>query len=93
MSHDFQHSLDILRSKIDLIDKQIIESLVERISVSEEIGKLKKKENITQMSLSRQSEIINELSVHLQDSKELISSIYLIIFEHSIKIQKNIFNE
>jgi chorismate mutase len=93
MSHDFQHSLDTLRSKIDLIDRQIIESLVERMNVSKEIGKLKKKENITQMSLSRQSEIIKKLSSNLQGSEELISSIYLIIFEHSIKIQKSIFNE
>ncbi|MGC8573839.1 MAG: chorismate mutase [Caldisphaera sp.] len=50
--------LNILRNKIDEIDKQIINLLDERVSICKEIGKIKKIKKIKITDKSREKEIL-----------------------------------
>ena len=52
--------LKILREKIDIIDDKIINLLVERFKIIEDVSELKKNNNIEVIQESRISEIIEK---------------------------------
>ena len=56
----FMDDLKILREKIDIIDDKIINLLVERFKIIEDVSELKKNNNIEVIQESRISEIIEK---------------------------------
>ena len=53
----YQNALNELRTKIDVIDHQLIETLAKRMRVSDEIGKVKAEQNVAILQSKRWNEI------------------------------------
>jgi chorismate mutase len=60
----FVETLDLLRHKIDEIDKELIELLARRMDISERIGDVKRKNNIAILQVERWNEIIRNALTH-----------------------------
>jgi len=58
---DPQEKINILRNKIDDLDNQILDFLVQRFSISREIGEIKASSGIEIRDLDREKEIIERL--------------------------------
>lgn len=90
---NYQHRLGLLRSHIDTLDAQLIDLLRKRMELSDEIGKLKKEENVAVLQNSRWNEILEKMIMEGKQkglSEELISSIYRAIHQESINRQEKI---
>lgn len=83
-----EKNLDLLRTKIDLIDNQLMELIVKRSSIVDDIGKLKKDFSEV-VDKKREKEVINRLlSLHEGNfSKDSIVRIWKEIFHTSVNIQ------
>lgn len=93
---EFKNKLNTLRTKIDVIDHQIIESLGKRMKISDEIGALKKQNNVAILQTKRWNEILGKMilegeSINL--SEGFILQIFKAIHQESINHQKNVINE
>ena len=84
-----------LRSEINLLDKQLIELLSERMDVVENIGKVKKEGNVAILQRSRWHEVIekmvNEGKKH-DLSNDFIEKVFKAIHQESIQHQEKIVN-
>lgn len=92
MKNTYQSELDALRKQVNSLDALLSKTLSKRIQISKEIGELKKKHNIREMSVSRQVDIFKNISLPEKDSDNLIKNIYSLILKHSIKVQQLIIN-
>ncbi len=88
-----------LRKDLDLLDAKIIELLMSRFSITQQIGKLKKALQIEvtdqvreQQILSRIENLVETLSIcdDCTTQIESISQIYKIIMAESRKLQNNL---
>lgn len=86
--------LKILRKKIDIIDDKIINLLVERFQIIEDISELKKNNNIEVIQRSRISEIIEKArnkALKSQIDPNIFEKIYLNIIDLACNLEeKNI---
>ena len=62
----YRNALDELRARIDIIDKDLVELLSERMEVSREIGRIKKESNIAIIQAPRWEEVMTGV---LSDAK------------------------
>lgn len=93
---EFQRKLNIFRKELDLIDGSLIDLLKDRMSISEEIGKLKHKENVAILQSARWADILEKMVNAGQKSgldKDFVEQIFKTIHVESIKIQHNIKGE
>lgn len=91
----FHFTLDELRAQVDILDKDIIAKLAQRMQISESMGRIKKESNVTILQPSRWDHIVAErlkqgLSLGLSDDfmTRLLDSIH----EESISHQDRIMN-
>jgi len=87
--------LEEYRRQIDHWDGELIRVLKNRMSISEEIGKYKKKENITILQTGRWSEILKdrlEKARHLGMSDQFIIQVFKKIHQESINFQNKVMN-
>ncbi len=92
---EFNASLEDLREKIDMIDKELIDALAERFKVVGQIGEYKKENNVTTLQVARWDALLQDRVAHgvAQDLKEdFIKEIYKLIHKESIKKQSEIMN-
>lgn len=92
----FHYTLDELRTQVDLLDKDIIIKLARRMSISEEMGRIKKKSNVTILQPSRWDQIVHErqaLGLSNGLSEEFMIRLLNAIHEESIGHQNKIMNE
>lgn len=87
--------LEELRAEIDGLDRDIIEKLSERLSISRKIGAYKKQHNITILQHQRWNEILQDRKTHIEGKN--ISLPFLLKFlealhEESIQQQTNVMN-
>ena len=78
------------RRKIDRLDDQLIDIIVERLSLTLDIGEIKEEINLNITDNNREQEIINRMTQRLNgrlNPKE-IEKIFNLIFQISKKIQK-----
>jgi len=78
------------REKIDRLDDQLIDIIVERLSLTLDIGEIKEEINLNITDNNREQEIINRMTQRLKgrlNPKE-IEKIFNLIFQISKKIQK-----
>jgi chorismate mutase len=88
---DPQEKINLLRNKIDELDSQLLEFLVQRFSVSREIGEIKTSKGIDIRDPNREKEIIERLTNKLDGKldKDDIASIFGPIYKISKRLQKN----
>ncbi|MGX1023756.1 chorismate mutase [Psychroflexus sp. MBR-150] len=60
-ANEFKNKLNTLRTKIDVIDHQIINQLGKRMKIADEIGTLKKKNNVAILQTKRWNEILDKM--------------------------------
>jgi chorismate mutase len=92
---EFENKLEELRSEIDKLDEEMIDILARRMMIVEEIGKYKKKNNITILQLKRWSEIIRErvnAGVNLGLSRDFLLKLLESLHEESIQRQTDVMN-
>jgi chorismate mutase len=89
-------TLDELRKKIDKLDDKLLDTLKERMGISEAIGKYKFENNITILQTRRYDEVMNdrrERGLRRGLDEEFITRIFESIHEESISRQSQIMNK
>ena len=90
---DFENKLDELRSKIDEIDRELIEVIAKRMQIVDQIGKYKQENKITVLQLKRWNTIITDrlksgMKLGIQD--EFLLKILELLHIESIRRQTSI---
>jgi len=95
-SEHLHESLDILRTKIDEYDNQLIELLAERMKMADQIGAFKKENNITILQSERWNQILdkilakaNQLGLSETFVRKYIEAVHLESINHQNKIMNN----
>lgn len=87
--------LQKLRCEIDSLDQNVLDLLAKRMEISEQIGSLKKENNIPILQVSRWSDILNqaiEKGKQIGLSSEFIHNYLAAIHQESINRQNNMMN-
>ena len=86
--------IEMLRKKIDKIDDEIVKLYTARLSLTEQIGKLKL-QNAENIEVPfREKEIIERLTKKLgEEEKENVERLYYFIFTESKNLQTKIIEE
>lgn len=94
-------NLDIFRKEINDIDDKILDLLVKRMSISIQVGKFKKENNITILNSNRENEVLerlinknhssclldmNDNDIKIDDN--FIKSFWINLMDYSKKLQK-----
>ena len=88
-----QDKLFSLRKTIDLLDYDLINTLVKRIGVVAEIGKLKKEDQIAIFQIKRWFEMMNDrkhVGSKANLDEEFLHELFSIIHKYSVKTQTEI---
>ncbi|QSS97132.1 bifunctional 3-deoxy-7-phosphoheptulonate synthase/chorismate mutase type II [Psychroflexus sp. ALD_RP9] len=92
----FNTDIKQLRSKIDLIDDQILEALGKRMKVADSIGYLKKENNVAILQPERWNAILQRLIANADEndlSKEFVIRFLKAIHQESIQHQHKIISQ
>ncbi len=92
---EYRNKLATMRAKIDVIDNKLIEVMGNRMKISDEIGKLKKQNNVAILQTKRWNEILGKMILQGEEnelSEEFILKLYKAIHQESINHQKKIIN-
>lgn len=84
-----------LRARIDEVDRQLIDVLVNRMDISREIGGIKKENEVTIYQLHRWNEILQsrpDLAAQLGLNADFIKKVFEVIHEESIHQQTQVMN-
>ena len=93
---EFTNQLNILRTKIDLIDDQLMEMIGKRMKIVDNIGLLKKKSNVSILQVKRWNEVLERMiseGKHNKLSEEFVMKLYKAIHQESIDHQKKVMND
>ncbi|MDA3815323.1 MAG: prephenate dehydrogenase/arogenate dehydrogenase family protein [Patescibacteria group bacterium] len=82
-------NFDSFRNIINSIDQKIFWLFKKRFKVSEKIGKFKKKDGLPIKDRKREDDLIQKRASESKLEKSFIEKMYKIIFNQSIKLQKN----
>ena len=91
MESEFYNKLN--RTKIDVVDHQIIEQLGKRMQIADDIGGLKKANNVAILQAKRWNEILGKMILQGEErnlSEEFILKVFKAIHQESIQHQKNV---
>lgn len=92
---NFQRELAELRTSIDGLDTSLLELLGKRMEVAQQIGQLKKDNNITVLQSSRWDEIVKRVHMRAEKfgfSDEFTDTLFKSIHQESIRLQEDIMN-
>lgn len=90
---EFKNKLNTLRTKIDVMDHQLIETLGKRMKIADEIGAIKKQQNVAILQTKRWNEVLGKMILEGEEynlSEEFILKIYKAIHQESINHQKKV---
>jgi len=93
---EFKNKLNTLRTKIDVVDHKLIEILGKRMKIADDIGLLKKDNNVAILQSKRWNEILGKMILEGEQNKlseEFILRIFKAIHQESINHQKNLINK
>ncbi|NND64232.1 MAG: bifunctional 3-deoxy-7-phosphoheptulonate synthase/chorismate mutase type II [Flavobacteriaceae bacterium] len=93
---EFQNKLSTARTKIDVIDHQLIEMLGKRMKISDDIGRLKKANNVAVLQTKRWNEILGKMILQGEDqnlSEEFILKVFKAIHQESINHQEIVYKK
>ncbi len=89
----FENKLELLRSRIDMIDYEIMEVLAQRMNIIRQIGQYKKENQVTALQVNRWAQIIEDrskLAVKLDLDDTFIKALFQLIHEDSVRQQTDI---
>ena len=90
---EYKNKLNTLRAQIDVIDQQLLGSLGKRMKVADDIGLLKKENNVSILQTKRWNEILEKM-IHGGDqnnlSEEFILKVFKAIHQESINHQHKV---
>lgn len=92
-SEEFQNKLSNLRAKIDVADNQLIDLLSKRMKISDEIGQVKKTQNVSVLQTKRWNEILGNMVLEGEQhglSEEFILRLFKAVHQESINHQEKI---
>ena len=87
----YKDGIEALRTRIDVIDDNLLKLLRERMDVSRSIGQYKKEHNVAILQAGRWEQVLNDAIAKgkaLGLSEECVSAIMNAIHEESVKVQK-----
>ena len=90
---DFESRLDVLRSRIDTIDAELLEMLSSRVAIVKQIGEYKKENNVTALQIDRWSQLMENrvsLGKKLELSESFVKVLFQLIHEDSVRMQTEI---
>jgi len=90
---EYETQLDILRSRIDTLDSELIEILKARTDIVEQIALYKKRNNVMALQIDRWTKMLNtrvEWGNKMNVDPTLIKSIFHIIHEDSVRQQSEL---
>ncbi len=90
---EYNNKLNTLRTQIDVVDHQLIESLGKRMKISDDIGLLKKENNVSILQTKRWNEILGKMILEGEQhnlSEEFILRVFKAIHQESINHQKKV---
>lgn len=90
---EFETRLDMLRSRIDAIDTELLEMLSSRVEIVREIGRYKKENNVTALQINRWSQLMeNRVNVgkSLDLNETFVKIMFQLIHEDSVRMQTEI---
>ncbi len=90
---EYNNKLNTLRTQIDVVDHQLIESLGKRMKISDDIGTLKAKNNVSILQTKRWNEILGKMILEGEQnnlSEEFILRVFKAIHQESINHQKKV---
>lgn len=93
---EFKNKLNTLRTQIDVIDHQLIETLGKRMKVADDIGQLKKSNNVAVLQTKRWNEILGKMILEGEQhqlSEEFILRVFKAIHQESINHQEKIYKQ
>lgn len=93
---EFKNQINTLRTQIDLIDNQIMTVLGKRMEIVDEIGALKKDNNVAILQVKRWNAVLNRMILEGKENKlseEFVLKIYKAIHQESINHQKKVIND
>ncbi len=95
-SEEFQKKLHNLRAQIDVADNQLIELLSKRMKISDEIGRVKKSQNVSVLQTKRWNEILGKMVLEGEQhglSEEFILRLFKAVHQESINHQEKIMKQ
>ncbi len=95
-SDAFNDKIHKLRMRIDEYDTKLIEILGKRMRIADEIGELKKENNVAILQNRRWKEILEKMQIEGFDEKlgeEFILQLFRAIHQESINHQQNVINK
>ena len=93
---EYRNNLANLRTQIDVVDHKLTEILGKRMYIADQIGVLKKDNNVAILQNKRWNEILGKMILEGEEnglSEEFILKIYKAIHQESINHQKRLFDE
>ena len=90
---DYVSQLGNLRSRIDIIDEQLLDLLKKRMDIADEIGSLKKTNNVAILQNTRWHEILGKMILEGEQrnlSEEFVIQVFKAIHQESINRQARI---
>ncbi len=89
----YRDSLENLRAQINVVDGQLIDLLGKRMKVADQIGELKKEQNVAVLQSKRWNEILGNMILEGKEkglSEEFVLRMFKAIHQESINHQENI---
>ena len=93
---DYNDKLQNLRTQIDVMDNQLLETIGKRMKVAEGIGALKKQKNVAVLQSKRWNEILGKMVLEGEQhnlSEEFILKLFKAVHQESINHQELILNK
>jgi chorismate mutase len=93
---DFENKLDVLRSRIDSIDTELLEIMASRIDIVKQIGKYKSENNVTALQINRWSQLMDSrvnIGKKLNINETFVKILFQLIHEDSVRMQTEIMDE
>ena len=90
---EFENRLDMLRSRIDAIDSELLEMLSSRVEIVKQIGKYKKENNVTALQINRWSQLMDDrvaIGKKLDLNETFVKILFQLIHEDSVRMQTEI---
>jgi monofunctional chorismate mutase len=86
--------LDVLRTEIDKIDKQIVVLLEKRMKIVESVAEYKVRNGISVLNASREAEVLNKNKNYVENSDytTAIEDVFKAIMESSKEFQREFIN-
>ena len=91
----YRNSLENLRAQINVVDDQLIDLLGKRMKVADQIGALKKEQNVAVLQSRRWNEILGNMVLEGEQkglSEEFVLRMFKAIHQESINHQEKIIN-